>query len=180
MRITKIISSIIKNGLRVLTHKPYGDVTKNNELLSPFGLDANPYPNIKGAQHAGTTNGRGVISGFFNKFLDALSGERRMYSTLPDGTEIVTEIFQLNNGSILIRGGISGGVEKYSLLIDNDGTVSEEVILKTITGNIVINGNLTVNGKITGTVIEGAGKDIGTHTHPYTDDGNPLVTGPPI
>ena len=175
MNITKVISTLIKNGLRVITHKPYGNVTKNNELLSSFGLDVNPPPGIKGAQQAATTNGRGAILGFFNKFLASLYGERRMYSTLPDGSEIVTEIFQLNDGSILIRAGIVEGSEKYSMLIDADGSVAETVTQKTITGNVVVNGSLTINGSL---IINGI--DIGTHKHNYTDDGNPLVTGPPI
>ena len=169
MRITSVISSAILKGLRVFTHSPHSDVIKTNEQLSPFGLDANPHPGIKGAIQPATTTGRGAILGFFNKFVAALYGERRMYSTLPDGSEIVTEIFQFNNGSMMIRAGIDGGEEKYSLFIDSDGTVAETTPQKIITGNLIIDGSLTINGI-----------DFGTHKHPYTDDGNPAVTEPPI
>lgn len=181
MRLTKVISTSIVKGLQVIKHAMFKDVTNQNELISDFGVDANPYPNIKGAHQSATTSGRGGIIGFFNKFVAALHGERRMYSTLPDGSEIVTEIFQMKDGSILMRAGIIGGVEKYSLLIDPGGGITETTTLKTLTGNMVINGNLTVNGVLTATqILTTAGIDSDLHKHPYTDDGNPLVTLPPV
>ena len=175
MRITRIISSSIKNGLRVLKHSPFKGLIKNNEILSDFGVDANPYPGIKGAHESATTSGRGAVIGFFNKFIAALSGERRTYSTLPDGSEIVTEIFQLNNGAILIRAAITGGSELYSMLIDTDGTVVEVTPLKTITGDIIINGDVTVNG---GDVVAD-GISLKTHTHNYLNGATPSVTDGP-
>ena len=64
-----------------------------------------------------------------------------------------------------------------------------------ITGNTSITGNLTVAGAISGTGGSGAsiagnvtvsngdvvadGISLKTHTHPYTDDGNPMTTGVP-
>ena len=168
MRLTKIISSVISNGKRILKHARWGGVINENEQLSSFGLDATPPPGTKGAHQPATTSGRGVILGFFNRFFAALSGERRMYSTLQDGSKIVTEIFQFNNGAILIRAGIIDGIEKYNLLIDSDGTVQETTPKKIITGDVEINGNLIINGI-----------SFGTHIHPYTDDGVPLDTGAP-
>ena len=67
--------------------------------------------------------------------------------------------------------------------------------LVNITGNTSITGNLAVAGAISGTGGSGAsiagnvtvssgdvvadGKSLKTHTHPYTDDGNPATTGTP-
>ena len=67
--------------------------------------------------------------------------------------------------------------------------------LVNITGNTSITGNLTVAGAISGTGGGGAsiagnvtvssgdvvadGKSLKTHTHPYTDNGNPMTTGAP-
>ena len=64
-----------------------------------------------------------------------------------------------------------------------------------ITGNTSITGNLAVAGAISGTGGSGAsiagnvtvsngdvvadGKSLKTHTHPYTDNGNPMTTGVP-
>lgn len=180
MRLTKVISTVIQNGLLVIKHATHGTVSKTNELLSPFGLDANPYPGIKAAIQAATTQGRGAIMGFFSKHNGkSLYGERRMYSTLADGTEIVTEIFQMNDGSILMRAGIEGGEEKYSLLIDPGGDVTETASLKTLTGNMKLIGNLEVQGTIKATqIITDKGTDLDLHVHPYTD-APPSVTLPP-
>ena len=149
MRITRIISSNIEANLRVLKHSPFKDLIKNNELLSDFGHDANPYPGIKGAYESATTSGRGAVLGFYNKYAVALHGENRHYSTLPDGSEQVTEIYQLNDGSILIRAGIVGGTEKYSLLVNADGTVDETTPIKTLTGDMTQTGDMQINGKLT-------------------------------
>lgn len=67
--------------------------------------------------------------------------------------------------------------------------------LVNITGNTSITGNLAVAGAISGTGGSGAtiagnvtvssgdvmadGKSLKTHTHPYTDNGNPMTTGAP-
>ena len=150
MRITRIISSNIEGNLRVLKHTPFKSLVKKNELLSDFGHDANPYPGIKGAYESATTSGRGAVLGFFNKYAVALHGENRHYSTLPNGSEQVTEIYQRHDGSILIRAGISGGVEKYSMLVNSDGDVvinakgsHTETIdgaeTKTVGGKIILN-----------------------------------------
>ena len=179
MRLTKVISTTIQNVSRVIKHATHGTVSKTNELISSFGLDANPYPGIKAAIEAATTQGRGAIIDFFNKFNAALYGERRMYSTLADGTEIVTEIFQMNDGSILMRAGIEGGEEKYSLLIDPGGDVMETASLKTLTGNMKLIGDFEVDGTITATkIITDKGTDLDEHVHPYTD-APPSVTLPP-
>ena len=180
MKYVGIISDKINEQHRVLTHSPYKGVTFTNNLLSGFGVDANPYPGIKGAVIPATTHGRGAIIGFLNKYNVALPGERRTYSTNPDGSAQVSEIYQLNDGSILIRGGMDGGTEKYSMLIDPDGNVTESFGLKTLTGDVVINGNLVVNGIITGDEVKtGAGIDLGTHVHGYLNGVTPSMTDPP-
>lgn len=48
-----------------------------------------------------------------------------------------------------------------------------------LTGNLTVNGNVTVTGTTSSTGLVGNGIDMVAHTHPYTDDGNNLVTGTP-
>lgn len=184
IRYTGIISANIEQQFRVLKHAPYQGVTLTNNLLSSFGLDANPYPGIKGAITPATTHGRGAVIGFLNKYNTALPGERRTYSTNPDGSAQVSEIYQLNDGSILIRGGIVSnggeGAENYAMLIDPDGNITESFGLKTMTGDVVVNGSLTVKGDITGdTVKTSDGIDLGTHVHGYLNVTTPSITDPP-
>lgn len=180
MNITKIISSTIQKALLVLKHSPFNKVIRTNELLSPFGLDANPFPGIKGAVLSATSKGRGAIIGFFNKFVSAAPGEIRIYSTDPAGNGIVTEIHFKNDGTMTIKAAIPGGGPLFDMTVDAAGNVTVASPLVSLTGDLTIIGNLTVtgNGIITGTLSIG-GKDFTAHTHPYTDDGNPLNTGPP-
>ena len=180
MKYAKIISTNINAQHRLLTHQAYKGVTGVNEVLADFGVDAAPYPGIMAAIVSATTSGRGAVHGFFNKYNVAIDGERRTYSTKPDGSEQVSEIYQLNDGSILIRGGIEGGAEKYAMLIDPDGNITESFGLKTMTGDVVINGSLTVNGDLVGgTIKTAAGIDSDEHIHGYLDDGVPSLTDPP-
>ena len=55
-----------------------------------------------------------------------------------------------------------------SVVTVNNGTVSIDSSTINLTGNVNITGSLTTNGI-----------DFSTHIHPYTDDGNPAVTGAP-
>ena len=121
MKITRIISTIVK-ALLILKHTPFNGVTRTNELLSPFGLDANPYPGIKGAVLSATSKGRGAVIGFFNKFVRAAPGERRMYSTDSAGNAIVTEIYQKNDGTIVIT--VNSGAT-----LNGDLTVTDDLVV---------------------------------------------------
>jgi hypothetical protein len=205
MQYTRIISSNINNTLRVLLHERHKGNIANNEILSGFGVDASPYPGIKAIFAPTTSQGRGAIMGFVNRENKALDGERRMSSYLPDGSEEVTELYQLNDGSILIRAGIEGGTEKYSLLINPDGSVQEATPLKTIDGDMELNGTIDINGDVTIDApvkikLEAAAVEIGkglgpafeklmnevamnlinTHTHVYSAGAVPGVnTSPP-
>lgn len=147
MKITRVISSIIKNGVRVITHSPFQSVTRNNELISPFGVDANPYPGIKAAVQSTTSKGRGGILGFFNKFLIALFGEYRTYSTDPAGNAIVTEIYQKNDGSLSIKAAIDGA-PAFTFIIDTNGNLSIVTPKTTHTGDIDIVGDLDIDGNL--------------------------------
>lgn len=149
MRFTRIISTDVNNQLRILLHQRHKGHTATNEAISGFGVDASPYSGIKAVYDPTTSAGRGVVLGYINRENKALDGERRTSSYLPDGSEEVTEVYQLNDGSILIRAGIEGGTEKYSLLINADGSVQEATPLKTIDGDMEINGDVDINGDVT-------------------------------
>ena len=157
MRITTVKKVQVKRGLRVAVHETEKGNTRTNEIAAPFGIDINPYLNIKAIVSRATTAGRGVVLGFINKFLAALPGEIRIYSTDADGNDVVAYMHFKNDGTIHITGNIFH------------------------TGDIDINGDLTIAGSITGTggdcVFDGI--SLKTHTHNYFDDGNPNVTSPP-
>ena len=209
MNITKVIGSKIVKGLRVITHNPFKGVTRNNELASPFGVDANPYPGIKSVVQSATSKGRGAILGFFNKFLLAAFGEYRTYSTDAAGNAIVTEIHQKNDGSLSIKAAINGS-PAFEFIIDTNGDLSIVTPKTTHTGNLdivgnldvlgnvkidgtlevdglftlndnaIINGNFTVNGNAEVTgTLDINGIDFASHIHGYLNGALPSFTDPP-
>ena len=147
MNITKVIGSKILNGLRVIIHNPFKGVTRNNELASPFGVDANPYPGIKSVVQSATSKGRGAILGFFNKYLKSIHGEYRTFSTDAAGNAIVTEIWQKNDGSLIINAAINGS-PAFEFVIDVNGNLSIVTPKTTHTGNLDIVGDLAVSGNV--------------------------------
>lgn len=168
MNITKVISTTIRNGLRVIKHSPFKGVIRTNELLTPFGLDSNPPPGLKGIVASTTSKGRGAILGFFNKLLFSALGEYRTYSTDSAGNAIVTEIHQKNDGTITVKAAIPGGGPLFEMEINASGNVNITSPLTSWTGDLNITGDLVVNGI-----------DFLTHTHPYLNGVTPSTTGPP-
>lgn len=66
-----------------------------------------------------------------------------------------------DSGGIVITSGAS-------VVTVNDSGVNITAPTTTVTGNLVVTGTASVGGI-----------PMGTHTHPYTDNGSGLVTGPP-
>ncbi len=151
MNITRVIETAIDTFLTI-THSTFNRVIRTNKLLSPFGLDSNPYPGIKGGILSATSRGRGAVIGFLNKFVGTASGEIRLFSTDAAGNAIVAKVHLKNDGTI-------------EVLVGTDMTLN---------GNLIINGDLTVTGNL---VVDGI--DFGTHAHGYDDSGTPKVTDGP-
>lgn len=104
--------------------------------------------------------------------------------------------------SLLKDGTIKAENGSGSITLNPDGTVVIDASLVTMTGNLQVDGNINADGSIdagtsmsAGTTIEagtsvtapqvtgssglsGGGKSMVGHTHNYTDDGSPKVTGP--
>lgn len=106
----------------------------------------------------------------------------------------------LADNTIKIKGDVkviveSATVEVNATTVTVTASNTNITSLVNITGNTSITGNLAVAGAISGTGGSGAtiagnvtissgdvvadGKSLKTHTHPYTDDGNPATTGTP-
>ena len=106
----------------------------------------------------------------------------------------------LADNIIKIKGNVkviveSATVEVIATTVNVTASNTNITSLVNITGNTSITGNLTVAGAISGTGGSGAsiagnvtvssgdvvadGKSLKTHTHPYTDNGNPMTTGAP-
>lgn len=106
----------------------------------------------------------------------------------------------LADNTIKIKGDVkviveSATVEVNATTVTVNASNTNITSLVNITGNTSITGNLAVAGAISGTGGSGAtiagnvtvssgdvvadGKSLKTHTHPYTDDGNPATTGTP-
>lgn len=161
---TSIKETKPQNGLRVAIHEPLKGDTQTSEVAAPFGVDANPYPGIKGIFARATSAGRGVVLAFINRFLAAQPGEIRIYSTDDQGNDVVSFMHFKNNGTISINGDtthegdltVNGGLEVNGDLDVNDGDIT------------VTNGDVTADGI-----------SLKNHTHNYTDDGLPAVTDPP-
>lgn len=106
----------------------------------------------------------------------------------------------LADNIIKIKGNVkviieSETVEVIATTVNVTASNTNITSLVNITGNTSITGNLTVAGAISGTGGSGAsiagnvtvssgdvvadGKSLKTHTHPYTDNGNPMTTGAP-
>lgn len=106
----------------------------------------------------------------------------------------------LADNIIKIKGNVkviveSATVEVIATTVNVTASNTNITSLVNITGNTSITGNLAVAGAISGTGGSGAsiagnvtvsngdvvadGKSLKTHTHPYTDNGNPMTTGVP-
>jgi len=167
MRLTKIKSTASKRGLRIAIHEPLKGKASENEIASPFGIDANPYPGIKGAFVRATTAGRGLIMAFINRFLATQPGEIRIYSTDATGNAVSASMHFKNDGSYVIEG---------------QGTINGDLEINgniDMTGDLDIEGNINMtNGDITVTGGDVIADGIGLKTHRHLVGVVP--TSPPI
>lgn len=98
-----------------------------------------------------------------------------MFTNKPTINQTHKDKFNISQGNNVITlddtGGININTSSGSFSITPSGEIA-------IIGNLTITGNLNVTG-ITNTLgLVANGIDQVLHTHTYTDDGNPLVTGP--
>lgn len=100
--ISKIVSTLIKDGIRELKILAYGgyDVRLVGECL-PYGYDTNPIAKAKAFLTKVLGNGNDVVIGYRNKQAKAEPGESRLYATDEDGV-VKFNIWLRADGSILI------------------------------------------------------------------------------
>lgn len=126
-RISTIISSLVERGILKLTNQPGKGVTNTNPQTGPFGIDANPYPGIRGFILSGLSRARGAIVGYFNKFVDTSPGEIRIYGTDANGAAIVAYAKIFNDGSIKVECNIGDAAKKYTFFVDANGNKYETI-----------------------------------------------------
>ena len=113
--LSKIRSSIIKAGLRILKIEQYGP--KTVQEVSSFGDDGNPVENMTAIYADTAENGEPVILGYINENQLAGIGEKRLYS-LDENSNISFYIWLKNNGTFEI-GGTADNAVRYKKLDDS-------------------------------------------------------------
>lgn len=86
MNITKVISTFVKDQIRIIKVLRYGknDVQTGREA-SPYGIDSNPIAGMEAIYAETSGKGDKVIIGYINKNKVAAVGEYRIFSTDEDG-----------------------------------------------------------------------------------------------
>lgn len=112
--LSKIRSTILKNGERIIKVLQYG--AKTVAEISPFGDDSNPVENMSALYADTAETGEPVIIGYINTNQLAAVGEKRIYSLKPDKT-LSTFIWLKNDGTMQI-GGDADNVVRYQKLDD--------------------------------------------------------------
>lgn len=112
---SKIRSSLIKAGLRILKVQQYG--AKTVQEVSSFGDDGSPVDNMTAIYADTAENGEPVIIGYINENQLAAKGEKRLYS-LDSNNAISFYIWLKNNGTFEI-GGTADNAVRYQKLDDS-------------------------------------------------------------
>jgi len=115
MTFSKIRSSIIESGFRILKVDQWGVKTVNE--VSSFGDDSHPISNMTALYADTSETGEPVIIGYINKNQLADVGEKRIYSLKEDGS-ISTFIWLKNDGKIEL-GGNNDNAIRYQKLDDS-------------------------------------------------------------
>lgn len=91
MRLTKIISSVIKKGITVIKVLGYGSKDVQNVTnIAPFGIDANPLPGYRGIYADTGSKEDKVLIGVIFEDAIAQPGELRLHSENDSGDEVAS------------------------------------------------------------------------------------------
>lgn len=139
------------------------------ELSQPSGDDAPPLGGDYLAILRVKRSGSGMVVGIVDpeSSQKANGGEKRIYGRDADGAE-VCEIWLKNDGSIKAEN------KKGSFELGVDGTFSVNGVTIDSSGNIITKGSVTMAATVTTALSIGGVNLPASHTHLYTDTGNPV------
>lgn len=112
--ISEISSSVIEKGRRILKAIEIG--AKTAYEVSSFGNDSVPLKGMKAIYAQTSEKGDAVIVGYINEHQKSKSGENRMYSLKPDGSESF-DIYLKSDGTCEIGGNTDNFVKFIPLNI---------------------------------------------------------------
>jgi len=124
MNITKVISTTIERGRRIVKILRYGksDIQTSYET-APFGVDSSPIKNMRAIYSPTAERGKSVIVGYINENQIAENGEVRLYSTNSIGIS-QTYLWLKSNGNIEIGGNTKNAISftELQLVLTNYNT----------------------------------------------------------
>jgi len=111
VKVSKIISSTIKSGRRILKILGLGkeDIQTSYESM-PFGIDSVPIKDLIAIQMETSERGKTVIVGYINKNQIADIGEARFYSLDATGAEQAT-VYLKKDGVLELNGNVDNAVK---------------------------------------------------------------------
>ena len=145
--LSKIRSSIIKAGKRILKVQQYG--AKTVKEVSSFGDDGNPVENLTAIYADTAENGEPVIIGYINKNQLAARGEKRLYSL--DSNDAVSFYIWLKNDGTFEIGGTADNAVRYQKL--DDALQAQKTLINSELTKISLAINAIVPGSYTPTLI---------------------------
>ncbi len=88
MNLVKIISSSISGAIQKVKFLRFGDSdVQEKKTVTPYGIDANPIPEMIALYAETGVKGESVLVGYINKNAIAQPGELRLFSTNTSGVE---------------------------------------------------------------------------------------------
>ena len=151
VKITKIISSAIKNGRRILKILRLGkeDIQTSFESM-PYGVDSVPVKDLIAIQMETSEKGKSVVVGYINKNQAASVGEIRIYATDTNGVE--KGFVHLKNDGVITANGteiqLNGSTDNVVKFIPLDAGLQSQAGL--------VNTNLTQIAAILNTLLPGS------------------------
>ena len=111
VKVSKIISSTIKSGRRILKILGLGkeDIQTSYESM-PFGVDSVPIKDLIAIQMETSERGKTVIVGYINKNQIADVGELRLYSLDATGAE-QANVYLKKDGVLELNGNVDNAVK---------------------------------------------------------------------
>lgn len=137
--LSKVISSIVEQGRRILKVREYG--VKTAFESAPFGDDSNPLADMTAIYAHTSENGEAVVIGYINENQIAQPGEKRLYSLNAAG-QVQTYVYLKADG-VLELGGAAKSAIRYEDLdssLQNLVTLINAELAKIQTGIIAAGG----------------------------------------
>ena len=112
MNVTKVISTVVEKGIRLVKVLRYGDDDiQEKAQITAFGIDSHPVKDMSAIYARTAVRGDEVIIGYLNTNAIAELGETRIFSTDSDGAEVFA--LHLKNDGSAEFGGDSRHMVRY-------------------------------------------------------------------